>query len=117
MPTVPTIAERRSQRITLDVPLVVKGFGPGNQAFREETFTLSASAHGVLLTLRNKVSLGQQLTLLNQKNWDECEGRVAYVGVAHGGLTRVGVEFATPTPEFWSLHEPPASWQLETAQV
>jgi hypothetical protein len=114
MPT--TVAERRSQRITLDVPLVVKGFGAGNQAFREETFTLSASAHGVLLTLRNQVSIGQKLTLLNQKNWDECEGLVAYVGVAHSGLTRVGIEFATPAPEFWSLHEPPSSWQLAQAR-
>jgi hypothetical protein len=105
-----TIAERRSQRITLDVPLVVKGHGEGKKAFREQTFTLSASAHGVLLTLRATVTVGQKLVLLNQKNWDECEGLVAYVGVPHAGLSRVGIEFTTPTPHFWSLHAPPADW-------
>lgn len=104
------IADRRSQRIPLDVPLVVKGCTDGKKAFREETFTLSASAHGVLLTLRTKVSLGQKLLLLNQKNWDECEGLVAYVGVPHAGLSRVGIEFAQPAPHFWSLHAPPADW-------
>jgi hypothetical protein len=108
MPT--ATAERRSQRISLDVPLVVKGLGEGKQAFREETFTLSASAHGVLLTLRNKVSVGQKLVLLNQKNWDECEGQVAYLGVPHAGLTRVGIEFTRAAPEFWSLHAPPSDW-------
>jgi hypothetical protein len=108
MPT--AVTERRSQRITLDVPLVVKGHGEGKQAFREQTFTLSANAHGVLLTLKTKVSLGQKLVLLNQKNWDECEGQVAYVGVPHAGMTRVGIEFTLPAPEFWSLHDPPADW-------
>ena len=108
MPT--ATAERRSQRITLDVPLVVKGHGEGKQAFREQTFTLSANAHGVLLTLRTKVFIGQKLMLLNQKNWDECEGRVAYVGMAHAGMTRVGIEFTRPAPEFWSLHAPPEDW-------
>jgi hypothetical protein len=108
MPT--ATSERRSQRITLDVPLVVKGHGEGKQAFREQTFTLSASAHGVLLTLRAKVHVGQKLVLLNQKNWDECEGRVAYVGVPNAGLTRVGIEFDQPTPQFWALHAPPEDW-------
>jgi hypothetical protein len=105
------ITERRSQRITLDVPLVVQGQAEGKRTFREETFTLSANAHGVLLTLKNRVALGQRLLLMNQKNWDECEGQVAYVGLPHAGLTRVGIEFTRPAPEFWSLHSPPADWR------
>lgn len=113
MPT--AIAERRSKRISLDVPLVVKGKTEGQQDFREETFTLSASAHGVLITLRTKVSMGQKVILLNQKNWDECEGLVAYIGTPHGGLTRVGIEFVQPAPHFWSLPKPPSDWSTATA--
>ncbi len=105
------IAERRSQRIPIDVPLVVKGHTEDQQGFREETFTLSASAHGVLLTLRTKVEMGQKVVLLNQRNWDECEGLVAYVGAPHAGLTRVGIEFTHPKPEFWSLNAPPSDWR------
>jgi PilZ domain len=105
-----TIAERRSQRITLDVPLVVKGYGEGKQAFREQTFTLSASAHGVLLALKTSVSVGQKVQLLNQRNWDELPGHVVYVGVPHAGLTRVGIEFEQSAADFWSLTIPPADW-------
>ena len=110
MPT--AIADRRSKRIALDVPLVVKGKTEAHHDFREETFTLSASAHGVLVTLRTKVAMGQKVVLLNQKNWDECEGQVAYIGTPHGGLTRVGIEFTQPAPQFWSLQAPPPDWSL-----
>jgi hypothetical protein len=109
MPT--AIAERRSQRIPLDVPLVIKGRAETGHDFREETFTLSASAHGVLLALKASLSLGQKVRLLNQRNWDELEGKVVYVGLTHAGLTRVGIEFEQPSPDFWSLSVPPADWR------
>jgi hypothetical protein len=104
------VAERRSQRIPLDVPLVIKGRINGEQDFREETFTLSANAHGVLLALKTSVSVGQKVQLFNRRNWDELEGQVVYVGVPHAGLTRVGIEFEQPAPHFWSLAAPPADW-------
>jgi hypothetical protein len=104
------VAERRSQRIPLDVPLVIKGRIDDEQDFREETFTLSANAHGVLLALKTSVSVGQKVRLFNRRNWDELEGQVVYVGVAHAGLTRVGIEFEQPAPHFWSLAAPPADW-------
>jgi hypothetical protein len=104
------VAERRSQRIPLDVPLVIKGHTEGEKDFREETFTLSASAHGVLLALKTSVWVGQKVQLLNQRNWDELPGHVVYVGVPHAGLTRVGIEFEKPAADFWSLTIPPADW-------
>ena len=104
------VAERRSQRIPLDVPLVIKGRTDGEGDFREETFTLSASAHGVLLTLKTSVSVGQKVQLFNRKNWDELPGHVVYVGLPHAGLTRVGIEFERPASDFWSLTAPPEDW-------
>ena len=105
------VAERRSQRIPLDVPLVVKGRTDGKQDFREETFTLSASAHGVLLALKASVSVGQKVQLFNRRNWDELMGHVVYVGLPNAGLTRGGIEFDQPAPDFWSLSVPPADWR------
>ncbi|HTG28860.1 MAG TPA: PilZ domain-containing protein [Methylomirabilota bacterium] len=104
------IAERRSQRIPLDVPLVVKGLTNDQQDFRELTFTLSASAHGVLLALKASVTLGQKVQLFNRRNWDELEGQIVYIGLPHAGLTRVGIEFEQPSANFWSLAAPPADW-------
>jgi hypothetical protein len=108
------IGDRRSQRIPLDVPLVIKARTGGKENFREETFTLSASAHGVLLALKTTVSLGQKVQLLNRKTWDEVEGHVVYVGLPNAGLTRVGIEFKQPAPDFWSLAAPPADWRSAT---
>jgi hypothetical protein len=104
--------QRRSERVILDVPLVIEGVSADERPFREETFTLTVSAHGALIMLEHKVMLGQKVILMNPKNWDEREGRVAYVGPDRAGLSPVGVEFAQPSPGFWSLSSPPLNWSV-----
>ncbi len=53
--------ERRSARVLLDVPLLIWGESPDQQAFREETFTVTVSAHGALVMLATRVSVGQRV--------------------------------------------------------
>jgi hypothetical protein len=105
-----SIGQRRSERIILGVPLVVRGVAADNKIFQEETFTLIVNAHGALLMLGRKVAVGQRVIVMNPKNWDDCEAKVAYVGAPYAGLARVGIEFTRPAPEFWSLNSPPADW-------
>ena len=104
--------ERRSQRLILDLPLIVRGESIQKQPFQEETFTLVVSAHGALVVLATTVELGQKLLLMNPKTWDEQEGRVAYFGPPYGGLAKVAIEFTRPAPEFWPVANPPDSWKL-----
>jgi PilZ domain len=92
---------RRSPRRLQDVPLIVRGESAEKQTFIEETFTISVSAHGALVLLANKVSLGQKIVLVNPGNKQEQEGRVSRLGNPYGGLAQVAVEFARPVPEFW----------------
>jgi hypothetical protein len=102
---------RRSDRVLLDVPVVLLGVSAADRRpFREETFTVTVSAHGALLMLQTKVALGQKVTLTNPGNWDERTARVAYVGGDHAGLSQVGVEFDQPAPQFWPVSPPPANW-------
>lgn len=96
----------------LDVPLVICGESEDKRAFQEETFTLMVNAHGALLLLATGVALGQRLLLVNPKNWDEREARVAYLGPRYVGLAKVGIEFTRPAPEFWSVSSPPADWNI-----
>ncbi len=103
---------RRSQRVLLDVPIVVRGESKDNRSFQEETFTITVSAHGALLVLASTVELGQKVVLMNPKNWDEREGRVAHLGRPYAGLAEVGIEFTRPAPEFWSISPAPADWSL-----
>jgi len=108
----PQTAQRRSERVLIDIPLVVRSVAEEKQGFREETFTVTVSAHGGLMMLEAPVKLGQRIVVMNPKNWDEREAKVAYLGQPHAGLAQVAFEFNRPAPEFWALDSPPANWKL-----
>jgi hypothetical protein len=101
MPPAAQLERRRSPRRLLDVPLIVSGESAENQPFHEETFTISVSAHGALVLLAARVSLGQRVVLIKPETQQQQEGRVSRLGSPHGGLAQVAVEFAQPMPEFW----------------
>lgn len=102
---------RRSERLLLDMALVVRGESTESQPFQEKTFTISVSAHGTLLVLATKVALGQTLLLSGAHSQDEVVGRVVRFGIPRGGLAQVGFDFAQPAPELWPLESPPDSWR------
>ena len=101
MPPTAQLERRRSPRRLLDVPLIVSGETAEKRPFREETFTISVSAHGALVLLANRVALGQTIFLIKPGTRQEQEGRVSRLGAPYGGLAQVAVEFAQPVPEFW----------------
>jgi hypothetical protein len=102
---------RRSQRLLLDVSVIVRGISLDNGAFQEETFTISVSAHGALMLLSTKVALGQTLFLKNPRTQNETEVRVARFGSPYGGLAQVGIEFVRPAPMFWPVQPAPENWK------
>jgi hypothetical protein len=101
---------RRSQRVIVDIPLVIRGIAENTRPFREETFTLTISAHGGLVVLENRVGLGEKIVLMNPKTWDEREGTVAFLGPPYAGLSTVGIQFTRPAPDFWAISSPPPDW-------
>ena len=103
---------RRSKRVFLDVPLVIRGEAKDKRPFREETFTLTVNAHGGLVVLENQVALGQRIVLMNPRTWDEREATIAFLGPPYAGFATVGVQFARPAPEFWAISSPPTDWNL-----
>jgi hypothetical protein len=100
---------RRSQRVLMDVRLVVRGETSDKRPFEEETFTIVVSAYGALVVLAAKVQVGQRLTLMNPSTWGEQECRVAFLGRPYAGLSQVGLEFPQPAAEFWPVPSPPGS--------
>ena len=103
--------QRRSERVLLDLPVVICGKALNQAPFQEETFTITVSAHGALLMLATKVALQQKLVLKNPTNSEECDARVAYIGTSYAGLSQVAVEFAKPSPGFWPIDPPPPDWK------
>lgn len=105
------LKERRSERIALNVPVVVyrvRGDGP---QFSETTQTLVVSAHGALVSLTQLVVPRQKIHVQNQKSGEQLECRVVSVERAVTGPPRVAVEFTKASPGFWKLAFPPADWK------
>jgi len=107
LPNVIPSERRRSPRFHIRVPIVVRGESVDKRIFSEETATVDVSAHGAMAPLTTKVALGQTLTLVNPKNWDERVVRIARFVSSCGTLAQVGVEFPNPAPEFLFFGFPP----------
>ncbi|HUK29547.1 MAG TPA: diguanylate cyclase [Candidatus Acidoferrum sp.] len=101
---------RRSERLLLDVPLLVSGKDVAREPFQEETFSVSISPHGALLILGARVARGQTLSLINRQTRQEIEGTVAGLGSEYGGLSQVAIEFSHPALKFWNLDPMPHGW-------
>jgi hypothetical protein len=108
---------RRSERLFLDVSLIVRGESAKGKAFLEKTFTISVCAHGALMVMSTKVALGQTLFLKNSWTQKEMEGRVTRFGPLHGNQAQVGINFTQPTLTFWPAVFPPKSWKSVATQA
>jgi len=108
--TVSPGTRRRSQRVLMQVPVLVRGTDVQSRGFEEETETLSISAHGALIMLGAKVAPGTKVIVKHQSTQEEQESEVVFVGTTRSGKAEVGLEFASPRPTFWRVAFPPEDW-------
>jgi len=101
---------RRSQRVVLRVPILVRANVPGEPPLTEDTFTLVVNAHGALVSLAMKVRPGQKLVIRNWGTAKEQDCRVIHIKDNPFGKNEVGVAFLLPNPHFWKLDFPPPDW-------
>ncbi len=104
------LRKRRSQRIELNVPIVLHRPPTEGPQFYERTQTLVVNAHGALMTLAEKVTPKQRLLMQNIDSREQKECRVVYVEKELKGPPKVAVEFTRPAPSFWRIAYPPADW-------
>ena len=81
--------------------LLIYGSDADKQPFHEEAETIDAHEKGCSLMMETAVVHGQRLFLTNMRNQAEQECRVVHVGRRTRGKARIGIEFISPTPEFW----------------
>src|SRR5713101_6468930 len=103
-------AQRRSQRVMVKVSVVVLAQGADNKRVSEETRTVTVNAHGAMVLLELKVSIGQLLTLRNSRTGEEAHCRVVYLSPHQSEKREVGVDFMKPSPRFWRISFPPSDW-------
>ena len=102
-------SQRRSSRLTLDIPVEVYGQGSDKQIFREETRTRVVSAHGALIALRTAVALGQTIVVVCKRTGQEMRCQVVNREVTKTEV-HIGLAFLTPSPKFWDVAFPPEDW-------
>ena len=101
---------RRSQRILLQIPILVRAQFEDDLPIKEDTHTVEVNAHGGLILLAMKVRAGQKLVLRNWSTAKEQECRVVHVREIPGGKNEVGVAFPYAMPRFWHVQFPPPDW-------
>jgi hypothetical protein len=102
---------RRSQRILLRIPLLVRAQFEGDLPLKEDTHTLEVNAHGALIVLAMRVRPGQRLTLRNWATAKEQDCRVIHVREVPSGKNEVGIAFPYAIPRFWNVQFPPPDWK------
>jgi hypothetical protein len=109
--------ERRSQRVMLKVSVVVLAHGAGNKRVSEETRTVTVNAHGAMILLGMKVSVGQILMLRHCGTGEEVSCRVVYLSPHQAEKREVGVDFMKASPGFWRISFPPPDWTVRSPEA
>jgi hypothetical protein len=110
-------AQRRSQRVMLRVSVVILAHGADNKRVSEETRTVTVNAHGAMILLGMKVSIGEVLLLRNLGTGEEVSCRVVYLSPHQSEKREVGVDFMKPCPGFWRISFPPPDWTLRSPEA
>ena len=105
-----TSDKRRSQRVLLQIPILVRAQFEGDTPLTEETNTLVVNADGALISLAMRVKPGQKLVLRNWSTAKEQTCRVVHVREKPIGKNEIGIAFPAPMPQFWGLAFPPPDW-------
>lgn len=117
VPHTPTGARRRSQRVLMQVGIRVRGKDSQGKDFEEGTETLAINAHGALILLTARVISGGVVHMKHNKTGEEQECHVAFLGPVRSGRAEIGVEFTTPSPNFWRVAFPPEDWSPKNPEA
>lgn len=97
---------RRSARTKLVIPLRVHSRTRAGENFTVEAETHTVSDSGCLIYLESNLSVDQTIVLLNEKTGHSIQGKVVSTWRHPGGRIFVGVEFSSPTQNFWRSELP-----------
>jgi len=112
-----TTNRRRSQRLYLQVQVVVQGKIAKKTPFSEETHTVVVNAHGALVELTASLDQGQTISLQNVRTTETIDCIVKLVTSGGAGKFNAALEFAEPNADFWRISFPPDDWSIRYADV
>src|ERR1700739_1263493 len=103
---------RRSERVLLQVRVLVEIELEEGGKVRLDAFTLVVNAHGGLIEINFKPARGSKLLLINPVLGGQESCTVVGVRSSRDGAFAVALEFDNPAPQFWPIGFPPRDWGL-----
>jgi hypothetical protein len=108
---------RRSQRLFLQVQVVVQGKLANKSSFSEQTHTIVVNAHGALVEMRASLEQGQTISLQNVRTTESIDCTVKLVTPSGAGKFNAALEFVKPHADFWRISFPPDDWSARYADL
>ena len=112
-----TTIRRRSQRLYLQVRVIVEGKLADESPFSEETRTIVVNAHGALVEMNVSLDQGQIVILQNALTSEKCECAVKLVAPGEARKFNAALEFTNPNPDFWHVSFPPGDWSIRNLDL
>jgi hypothetical protein len=97
---------RRTQRVSLTVPLAVHGQNEDGTKFCIHAKSNAVGQHGAQIESEHPLVIGQIVVVVNENSTRKTEARVASIQRKRDGKTYVGVEFLSTEINFWSMTFP-----------
>jgi hypothetical protein len=104
---------RRSQRVMLQVTVLVRAEMIEGRCLQAQAFTLVVNAHGGLLESSMKLACNQKITLINPQSGKMVGCRVVRVERPSEGNYTIAFEFDERSPQFWPITFPPEDWGVK----
>jgi len=112
-----TTSRRRSQRLFLQVRVIVEGKVGNKTPFSEETHTIVVNAHGALVETSASLDQGQVISMQNVRTAEKIECSVKLVTSVGPKKFNAAVEFTKPNPGFWRISFPPEDWSVRNPEA
>jgi hypothetical protein len=100
---------RRSDRISLHLPVLVSGADVNGQSFRDDTHTLLVTRHGGKILLGRDLDLESEVMIHYARRGREAAVRILNRLSSMPGVYQYGIEFLDRHENLWGIHFPSAS--------
>jgi len=101
-----SVERRRTTRSTLTMNVLAYGESPAGEKFKFWTKTTSVAAHGGVIQLQQKLSVGQVFQVMNEHNMKKAVARMVAVRQPREGTILGAFEFVERGENFWSMAFP-----------
>jgi hypothetical protein len=108
----PNPENRRSQRVLLQLAVLIRARGPKGERFESQAFTLVVNAYGGLLESSILLVAHQKIRLANPQTNREAFCTVVRVEGPIQQTYKIAFEFDERSPQFWPITFPPEDWKM-----